>query len=252
MKKPFLFGLTILLVYSLRAQEQEIGIYEKLDQFVAKDIVLQDENGKDVRLGELVDKPTVLTLVYFTCPGICSPLLDGVAEVISRCDLKLGKDYQVLSVSFNSSEKSDLAKAKRKNYVKQVTKPVPDDGWRFFTADSSNIARLTDGVGFKYKKQGRDFIHAATLIVLSPAGKITRYLYGTTYLPFDLKMAIIESAKGKSSPTINKVLQYCFSFDPQGKKYVFNIMKVSATIILSLIAIFFLYLVFSKKKNVNN
>nr|NQU88895.1 SCO family protein [Bacteroidota bacterium] len=235
--KSFLFFT--FLVFSVFAFTQEafapsdenmelLGIYEKLDDYVPDDLVFTNENGVEVNFKSLIDKPTVLVLVYFTCPGICSPLLDGIADVIGKTDLELGKDYQVLTVSFNEKETYDLAKSKKKNYVKQIKKDIDDSHWMWMVGDSTNIANLTNSVGFRFKREGDDFIHAAAIMVLSPDGKITRYLYGTYFLPFDLKMALAEAAKGKSGPTINKILNYCFSYDPEGKKYVFNITKVSA------------------------
>jgi len=245
----------VLISFGVSAQtapvdgkQELLGIFEKLDQFVPDDVMLTNEQGELVNFKSLINKPTVLTLVYYTCPGICSPLLDGVADVISRTDLVLGKDYQVLTVSFNEKENYQLAVSKKKNYVKQVKKKIDESQWKWFTGDSLNIAKLTNSVGFRFKREGDDFVHAAAIMVLSPEGKVTRYLYGTYFLPFDLKMAIVEAAQGRSGPTINKILNYCFSYDPEGKTYVFNITKISATIILSFAAGLLLYLILGKKR----
>ena len=121
------------------------------------------------------------------------------------------------------------------------------NGWTWFTGDSTNITNLLNSLGYKVKKEGQEFIHPAALIVISPEGKITRYLHGTYFLPFDLKMAVIEASQGRSGPTINQVLQYCFSYDPEGKKYVINITKVSGSLIIFLAISMFLGLAFSKK-----
>lgn len=245
----FLNGLLISQENPVVANQMElIGIYEKLDDYVPDDAMFTDENGNLVNFKSLVDKPTILTLVYYTCPGICSPLLDGVAEVISRTEMTLGKDFQVLTVSFNPKETYHLAKSKKKNYLSQVKKQIDTTQWKWFVGDSINIYKLTNSVGFRYKREGNDFIHAAAIMVLSPDGKITRYLYGTYFLPFDLKMAVSEAARGQSGPTINKILNYCFSYDPDGKKYVFNITKVAATVILFFAFSLLAYLFLSKNK----
>ncbi len=228
-----------------------LGIYEKLDEYVPEDLTFTTENGDTVNFKSLIDKPTVLTLVYFTCPGICSPLLDGIADVIGKTDMELGKDYQVLTVSFNEKETYQLAKDKKKNYVKQVNKEIDESQWLWMVGDSTNIKRLTESVGYQFKREGDDFIHAAAIMVLSPNGKVTRYLYGTYFLPFDLKMALVEAAEGRSGPTINKILNYCFSYDPEGKKYVFNITKVSGTIIIILALSSLAFLILSKKRRVH-
>jgi protein SCO1/2 len=181
----------------------------------------------------IIDKPTVLVPVYYECPGICSPLLEGVAEVISRTDLVIGIDYQVFTFSFDHTENTKLARDKKKNYSKLVKGNHDlENGWTYFTGDSLNIASLLNSIGYHVKKSGEEFIHPGAIIVLSPEGKITRYLHGTYFLPFDMKMAVVEASRGKSGPTINKVLQFCFSYDPEGKKYVFNVTKISGIIIL--------------------
>lgn len=252
MKRILFLLLSVLMLFQISFSQnkdiQEIGIYEHLDEYIPQDLQFYDIDSNLVNLCSLIDKPTVLSLVYFTCPGICSPLLDGVAEVIDWADIELGVDYQVFTVSFNYSETPSLAKSKRVNYLKQITKEVDEDSWKWFTGDSVNIYGLTNAVGFKFKREGKDFIHAGTLIVLSPDGKITRYLYGTKFNQFDLKMAIMEASEGKSSPTISKILEYCFSYDADGKKYVFNITKIAATAVILFAIIFFLILVLKRKK----
>jgi protein SCO1 len=245
-----------LVVYSgsvLKAEEKpaELGIYEKLDQTLPDGLIFTDENYQVVDLKKEINKPTVIALVYYECPGLCSPLLEGVAEVITRAKLDLGTEYQVFTISFDPGEKPKLAKDKKVNYAKLVKNKDVQNGWRWFTGDSANINNLLNSLGFKIKKQGEEFIHPASLIVLSPQSKITRYLHGTYFLPFDLKMAVIEASEGRSGPTINKVLKYCFSFDPEGKKYVVNITRVSGALILFIAVSFLLGLVFSKKRGRN-
>jgi protein SCO1/2 len=124
-------------------------------------------------------------------------------------------------------------------------------GWLFFTSDSTSIARATNATGFKYKRTGNDYLHAASLTVVSQNGKITRYLNGLYFLPFEWKMAIVETSKGHSGPTLNKVLNYCFSYDPEGQTYVMNITKVSGTLILFFAVVLLLVLIFKSKKKKN-
>jgi len=252
MKKSFLLLLSFLLVLASHAQFTEenelVGIYEKLDTTLPANVQFYNEQGELVTLVSLIDKPTVLVLVYYTCPGICSPLLDGIADVITRMDLTLGEDYQVITISFNPEETPELARDKKVNYVKQVKKEINEDAWMWLTGDSANIYALTNTIGYHFIKQGQDYIHAAAIMAISPDGKVTRYLYGTYVLPFDLKMAIAEASAGRSGPTINKVLRYCFSYDPQEKSYVLNITKITATLIFFFVGIFFIYLIFSKRK----
>jgi protein SCO1/2 len=252
-----IFGFIFLVfcftgIASAEDKPAELGIYEKLDEYLPEGLEFVDENYNKVDLKTAINKPTVFALVYYECPGLCSPLLEGVAEVISRAKLNLGTEYQVFTVSFDPDEKPKLAKEKKANYAKLVKNQDVENGWRWFTGDSTNIANLLNSLGFKVKKEGQEFIHPASLMVVSPEGKITRYLHGTYFLPFDLKMAVIEASEGKSGPTINKVLKYCFSYDPAGKKYVLNFTKISGSLIIFIaISLFAGLMISNRKKNKN-
>lgn len=234
------------------ATDGPVGIYEHLDEIVPDDIWLVNQDSSVVNLKSLIDKPTVVSFVYYNCPGLCSPLLDGLAEVISRSDLQLGKDYQVITISFNPGDTPTLGRKKKHNYVKQITKPVDTAAWIWLTGDSINITKATQTFGFRYLHQGKDYVHAAAIMVVSPHGKITRYLHGTYFLPFDLKMAVVEASQEKSGPTISKVLKFCFSYDAEGKKYVFNITKVTGALVLAGALLLFLVLWLKPKRKPNN
>jgi len=148
-----------------------------------------------------------------------------------------------MTVSFNPHEGTQLAKQKKNNYLNVTGLEEAKEGWVFFTTDSANISRLTKSVGFRYKQTGNDFLHTGTLIFIASDGKITRYLNGVRFLPFEFKMAVIETSKGQSGPTINKVLQYCYSYDPEGQGYVLNITRVTGIIITFILLILFLSLI---------
>lgn len=249
------FGIKLIgqPVFDDKTKDPEIGVVEHLDEFLPTDIYLIDENNQRVLLTDLIDKPTIINWVYFRCPGICSPLMEGLAKVMDASDLAAGVDYQVLTISFDPTETIDLGIRKKTNYLNLVNKKETiGKGWKFFVSDSASIAKGTNAVGFKYKVTGKDFLHAASVTVVSPKGKITRYLNGIYFLPFDFKMAIIESSKGMSAPTINKIMQYCFSYDPVGQAYVLNVTKISGTLILFVAVLFFLILIFKpKRKKIN-
>jgi len=253
----FLFSFSTALlqaqsVFEDKTKDVEIGIVEHLDEFLPNDIFLINENNQKVRLTDLIDKPTVINWVYFRCPGICSPLMEGLANVMDQSDLVPGVDYQVLTISFDPTENIDLGIKKKNNYINLVKKKEPiAKGWHFFVSDSASIATGTNATGFKYKSTGHDFTHAASVCVVSPKGKITRYLNGITFLPFDFKMAIIESQKGMSAPTISKIMQYCFSYDPVGQGYVLNVTKITGTLILFMALLLFAILIFKPKKRIN-
>jgi len=237
----------VLLFFSV-LQAESLGVNEKLGEYIPLDLTFIDEDGKSKTLKEYMDgKPTIISLNYYKCAGICSPQLQDMAQMLSRLDLSENTDYKVLTISFAQDETPAMAKSKKKTYMESMSRPYVQDAWRFLLSENNSSAILSDKVGFTYKKTVSkagvvDWIHAATLIVISPEGKITRYLNGIEQLPFDVKMAVLESAQGKTGPTIAKTLLYCFSYDPKGKTYVFAWEKVAATVILTITIIFFIWL----------
>ena len=248
----FLLIALVTTSFSLIAQD-ELGVYEHLDEYISDDLIFTDELYNEINLKESIDKPTIISLVYYECPGICSPLLNGLAAALDKTDIEMGKDYQVYTISFSHAESPPLARKKKKTYQKLVSHGDTENSWKFFTGDSTTISRLLDDVGFKVKKEGKEYIHPGTLIVISPKGKITRYLYGSTYfMPFDIKMAVVEAASEKSGPTINKMLKFCFSYDPDGKKYVLNFTKISGSIILFIALVLLGTLVIRGRKKIKS
>lgn len=250
-----LLPVLLLLIFSIPIFSQtpeppDVGVDEKLGEFIPLDIKFYDEYGKTITLAELVKgKPTIISLVYYRCPGICSPLMSGLGAMLDEIDLETGKDFNTLTISFDPSENYILAAEKKKNYFATFRKrAVSENAWRFLTADSINVRKITDAIGFKYIKQENDFVHSGVLTVISPEGKITRYLYGIDFLPFDVKMALIEASQGKVGSTIAKIVKLCYSYDPEGRKYALDITRVAGASIIFAISIFVLALFITKKK----
>ncbi len=225
-----------------------VGIDEKLGHAVPLDLTFIGEDGTPVRLADLIDRPTILVLVYYRCPGICNPLLHGVLEVVGRVNLEPGVDFRVLTVSIDETEGFEDARRKRDNLLPSLGRPLPADGWRFLTGSKNEISRLADAVGFRFVRDGKEFRHPGCMTLLSPEGKVTRYLYGLTFLPFDLQMGVVEAAEGRVGPTINRVLSLCFTYDPVGRTYVFSILRIAGTLTLMFAATFAIFLVVSTKK----
>ncbi len=226
----------------------EVGIEEKIGNTIPLNAEFFDEKGNYVALKEIIKKPTILNFVYFRCPGICSPILTELTSIVNFMDMEIGKDYQIVTISFDDREKFELGSAKRDNYFALLKKKIPEDSWKFLTGDSASIHAVTDAAGFNFKREGNDFIHAGAIIVLSPEGKIARYLNGTKYLPFDVKMALTEASEGKTGPTIAKLVSYCYSYNPEGRTYVFNVKRVTGGVILLFAAVFVVYLTVKPKK----
>jgi protein SCO1/2 len=225
-----------------------MGIDQKLGQYIPLDLAFKDEQGQSVNLRQLIHESTILTPVYLHCPNVCSLLLQNLADVLNRLPAEPGKDYAVLSVSFDEMERPDLALQKKKLYLKMIEKPFPEDAWRFLTGDKTNIHKLTEAVGFHFKRVGDDFEHPVALIILAPDGKIVRYMYGADPLPFDLKLALVEASQGRIGPAIAKIARFCFSYDPKANKFVFNMLRVTGTVTILFALAFVLFLLFKGRK----
>ena len=219
-----------------------------MGQYVPLDLTFNDEKGNGVTLRQLIHTPTILALVYLHCPNVCSLLLQNLADALNKLPAEPGKEYIALALSFDETEKPSLALEKKKIYLKMIEKPFPEDAWRFLTGNKESIHKLADAVGFHFKRVGEDFEHPVVLIIVSPDGKIIRYMYGTDLLPFDLKMALIEASQGRIGPAISKIARFCFSYDPKGKKLVFNLLKVTGTVTLLFALSFIVFLLFKGKR----
>ena len=242
MKRIYLMVISILMILpSVGARNEsstQVGIDERLGETIPLDLNFIDENGDTLSLADYIDKPTIVTLVYYNCPGICTPLLGEMTDLVDNMDLNPGVDYKILTISFNHKDTPAIARTKKRNFLKGLRKPFPDDQWKWTTGDSLTIRKFTNAVGFNFMPDSSNFAHPTTLIVLSREAKITRYLYGIKQLPFDLKMAVIEASQGRVGPTISKVLQFCFSYDREGQKYAFNFTRVGGGFIILSLVIF--------------
>jgi len=235
----------------------EIGIDEKLGNKIETNIFFFDQDGNRVLFEELFadDLPVVLSPVYFSCPRVCTFTTDGVLETLNGLEsLSLGKDFKLVSFSFNPEDKPELAKEKAEKYEKSlIENHVPNKNWYFLTGDSTNINKLTDEIGFKFKKDGEEYAHPTALIVLTPDAGISRYLYGIEHNPRDLKLALVEASDGNigNSRLLNKVLLFCYQFDPDGKKYALqalNVVKAGGALTLLLLSGFLAYFWIREKK----
>jgi len=222
---------------------KSIGVDEKLGGTIPLDARFRNEKGEEVRLGDyFTGGPVLLTLNYYTCPMLC-PLtlrtLLGTVEKLKGVDL--ARDFRIVTVSFNPEDRVETARA-RAGEIHDVMEGMPDPAarWPFLLGDERSIGALTGAVGFRYRKVGKEFAHPDVLVVLTPEGRISRYLYGIEQDPLDLKMALIEASGGNigESTALNQVLLFCFQYDPVGKKYALyarNIMKAGGVLTIALL-----------------
>lgn len=229
---------------------KNIGVKENLGDYVPSDLTFYDEEGNQVELGEFFrdGKPVILTLNYYECPTLCSYILNGVLNGVNKLDsLTLGKDFRIVTVSFNPTDTPEIAKAKSQIYHKSLQNGQSrKEDWRFLIGDQENIKKLIQTVGFKVKKDGKEFAHPSAIVVLTPQAQISRYLYGVQFKQKDLRLALLEASDGKigSSELVNKVLLFCYQFDPVGRKYAFqalNIMKTGGVLTFLTVAGILIY-----------
>jgi protein SCO1/2 len=214
------------------ADVKDIGVNERLGGTIPLDLKFFDEDGNQIFLGDLLKdgKPLILSLAYFSCPKLCSLTLNGTLESINALSsLYLGRDFKLATLSFNPIEKPDIARKKALKYRgKLKNEQSAEKKWLFLTGDEDNISKLTQAVGFKYKKDGEEFAHPTTLIFITPDGRISRYLYGVQFEPKEMKLSLLGASDGKigSSEVLNKVLLFCYEFDPVGKRYALQALKI--------------------------
>ena len=239
-----------LSVGSARAEEvtppelEGVGIVEHLGETLPGDLRFVDSEGKSVVLGDYFDgtRPTILNLVYFNCPMLCNLVLNALTEGMSNLDWTAGKDFQVITLSIDPREKSDLAAAKKKNHIEQLGRPEAAAGWHFLTGDRDSIRTLADAVGFsfKYDTERMEYAHGAALFMVSPKGRLTRYLYGISYPEKQLKLALTEAGEGTVGSAIDQFVLRCYHFDPDSRKYgiyIWGVMRLGGLATVGLIGL---------------
>jgi len=226
----------------------QIGIDEKLGGTVALDATFAGEDGSPVTLRQLIHTPTILALVYYNCPNVCDYLLTGVAGVLKGLPAEPGTDFNVITISIDDRETPADARRAKRIGLECIEKPFPPESWRFLTGTVPNIAAIADSVGLRFVRRDTYFDHPVGIIILSPAGKIVRYMNGADFLPADLKLSLLEASEGRVGPTIARFLRICFSYDPTSHKLVFNMLQVVATVTISVAGAFIVYLVLAGRK----
>ena len=205
-----------------------VGIDQKLNEQLPLDVELRDETGKTVRLGEYFGKrPVVLAFVYYGCPSLCTMVLNGMNQSFRTLSFDIGKEYDVVTVSFDHTETPQLAAEKKATYLKQYGRPGGAEGWHFLTGDEANIKRLTEAAGFRFvwDEPTKQFAHGSAIMVATPEGKLSRYFYGLEYAPKDLRLGLIEASENKIGRMSDQVLLLCYQYNPMTGKYGFAIMR---------------------------
>jgi protein SCO1/2 len=229
---------------------REVRIEQKLDQQLPLDLVFRDESGESVKLGKYFgQKPVVLSLVYYDCPMLCTQVLNSMVTSFRVLPFQIGKEFDVVTISFDPRETPALAAAKKKVYVDYLPDKMQagaGSGWHFLTGDQANIERITDAVGFRYHydEATKQFAHASGIMLATAEGKLSRYFYGVDYPARDLRLGLIETAQNKIGSPVDQLLLYCYHYDPATGKYggaVMRVIRIAGVItLLGIVAMLFL------------
>lgn len=223
-----------------------IGIEQKLGAQMPLDVEFKDENGNAVKLGSYFNtgRPVIIAFVYYECPMLCNQVLNGLSGSLKGITFDAGKDFDVVAISFDAREndKADLAKNKKAAYVERYGRAGAEKGWHFLTGTQESIDQATAAAGFSFKwdEKSAQFAHAAGVMIATPEGKLSRYLYGIDYSPKDIKFGIMESNEGKVGSAAEQLLLYCYHYDPSTGKYglaILRVMRVGGVLTLALMGL---------------
>ena len=232
-----------------------VSIEQKLNAQVPLDLPFRDEFGQTVKLGDyfVPGRPVILALVYYDCPMLCTEVLNGLASSLRILKFDPGKEYQVLSVSFDPKEKPELALAKKTAYIRRLSRSGAQNGWHFLTGDEPSIKALTEAVGFHYAWDPRmqQYAHATSIEILTPQGKIAQYYYGIEYSPKDLRLGLVEASQNKIGTVVDQLLLFCYHYDPRTGRYgaiVTRILRIAGAATILILG-GFLLLMFRRERN---
>lgn len=228
---------------------QNVGIEQHLDGQIPPNLVFRDEAGKPVRLGDYFGpKPMILNLVYYQCPMLCGEVLSGLESALRVLKFDVGKEFDVLTVSFDPHETPDMAAKKKAEFLKRYGRAGAENGWHFLTGPQESIDALTRAAGFQYQYDPRtgQFAHATAIMILTPQGKIAQYYYGVEYAPKDLRLGLVQASQNRIGNLSDQVLLYCYHYDPATGKYgavITRVLQLSAGATLLLLGTLLLVLV---------
>ncbi len=208
---------------------QDIGLDQKLNEPLPLALTFKDEQGREVALGDYFGRrPVILTLVYYECPMLCTQVLNGLTSALSVMNFSVGKEFDVVTISFDPGETPEMARGKKAAYIERYKREGAERGWHFLTGSQHSITQLTRAVGFRYAYNAEvdQFAHASGIMVATPDGRLSHYFYGIEYGPRDLRLALIDAADRKIGSPVDQLLLACFHYDPKSGKYSLAIMRI--------------------------
>jgi protein SCO1/2 len=238
--------LGLLMLAPTRAEDlrKRVGLDQLLGAQLPPDAMLKDESGADLRVGRFFGpRPMILTFVYFDCPMLCNEVTNAELRTLRALNLKLGEDYDVLTISIDPEDTPEKARARKARYLNRYDLPGAEVGWHVLTGGAEASRRLAESVGFRYtyNKETRQYTHAAGLMVLTPEGKVARYFYGVSYPPRDVRLALTEASEGKLGSVVDQMLLFCYQYDPSTGHYtlaILNLVRVACVATVLALATF--------------
>jgi protein SCO1/2 len=233
---------------SLPPSLRDVSWEQKLDAPVPLELAFRNETGQTVRLRDYFDgKPVILVLAYYRCPMLCNQVLNGLVQSMLDLPFDAGKEFNIVTVSFDPREQPELAAAKKKHYVERYGKPTAEEGWHFLTGEEANIKQLADSVGFRYRYDAKNdqYAHASGIMLLTPQGRVSRYFFDVRFPPRDLRLGLVEASQNRIGSAADQILLYCFHYDPNEGKYgpaVLNFVRAGGVLTLAALGFFMYYL----------
>jgi protein SCO1/2 len=240
----------LLLGVPARAEEElppllkDVSIEQNLDAQLPLDLTFTDESGSEVKLGAYFsEKPVLLTFVYYECPMLCTLVINGVVEALKPMELEPGKDFTIVTVSIDPGETPELAAAKKANYIEMYGREGANEGWHFLVGTEENIAKLAGAAGFRYayNEETDEYGHASGIMLATAGGRLSHYFYGMQYPTRDLRLALVEASEGKIGSPVDRILLFCYHFDPVSGQYslaVMNLVRAGAALTIAALASF--------------
>lgn len=232
----------------------KVALDQKLNAQLPLDAVFKDETGKTVMLGDYFgSKPVVLNLVWYNCPSLCGLELQSMVKTFQQEKLKIGKDFNVVTISIDPKETPALAMQRKKMYIQMLGQPSAASGWHFLTGDATQIHRVADAIGYKYyyDPTSQQYIHPAGILIITPSGIVSKYFYGIEYHPEDLRLGLVSASRGKVGSFVDQILLICCQYDPQTGRYslvISKVLKVAGGLTIGILLLFWLMMVRLEKR----
>ncbi|HBP17422.1 MAG TPA: SCO family protein [Planctomycetes bacterium] len=212
----------------------EAQVVDKRNAQLPLDASFDDESGQKIKFGDLLSsgRPVLLQFVYFNCPGLCSAVLNGTLECLREMEMRPGRDFELVTISISPTETSNLARQKKENHLRALGRPEDGPGWHFLTGTEAQIKKITDaaGFGFRFDEETREYAHGAAMFVVTPEGVLSQTIYGAYYEPRTVRLSLVEAADGKIGSALDRLLLFCYHFDPKTGKYTTTVMTVTRVI----------------------